>query len=108
MKTTMRKRTDKSRSQSLFVRDSAVPGFGPEIVPFHQVAVYVMCGGGFLGHFAAEQPADFYIDDRVGRLPFRRSEICYAVRTLAQIAKARGLNPHDLPPLPVLHSFGIL
>ena len=91
-----------------FVRDSAVPGFGPEIIPLHQVAVYVMCGGGFLGHFAAEQPADFYIDDRVGRLPFRRSEICYAVRTLAQIAKSRGLNPHDLPPLPVLHSFGIL
>lgn len=27
-----------------------------------QVAVFVMCGGGFLGQFAAAQPADFYAE----------------------------------------------
>jgi len=90
------------------VKESFPPGWGPEMIGVHQIAVYVMCGGGLLGHFAAEQPADFYIDDRVSRLPYRRSEIYRAVDTLAKIAQARGLNPHGLPPMPLLHSFGIL
>jgi len=28
--------------------------------------------------------------------------------TLAKISQARGINPHDLPPMPLVHSFGIL
>jgi hypothetical protein len=73
----------------------------------HQVAVYVMCGGGFLGQFAARQPADFYIDSRVGRLPFGRREIGQAVAVLATIAEAKGLDPHHLPPMPDFHACGI-
>ncbi len=73
----------------------------------HQIAVYVMCGGGFLGRFAAEQPADFYIDDRVGRLPYRRKEIMQAVQVLAVIAEARGLDPRKMPKMPEIHNCGI-
>jgi hypothetical protein len=89
------------------VKDSVPQGWGPEIIGVHQIAVYVMCGGGFLGRFAAEHPADFYIDERVDRLPFSRQEIQRATAILTTIAKAHGLNPHDLPSMPLLHSFGI-
>jgi hypothetical protein len=43
-----------------------------------QTVVYIMCGGGILGHFAAEQPADFYIDDRVGKLAYPKRQILQA------------------------------
>jgi len=89
------------------VKDQAPQGWGPEIIEAHQVCLFVMCGGGHMGRFAAENPADFYIDDRIGQLPFSRQEIQTAAATLATIAKAHGLNPHDLPPMPLLHSFGI-
>ena len=72
-----------------------------------QVAIHVMCGGGLVGRFASEQPADFYIDDRCGRLPYRRKEIMQAVQVLATIATARGLDPHHLPHAPDFHSCGI-
>lgn len=90
------------------VRDSVPDYWGIETIGAHQVALYVMAGGGFLGRFAAEQPADFYIDDRVGRLPYSRDEITQATATLATIAEAHGLNPHDLPKMPTFHNFGIL
>lgn len=76
-------------------------------IPTMQTAVYVMVGGGMLGRFAAEQPADFYIDNRVGRLPYSRKEVSQAVSILALIAEKNGLNPHDLPPMPSLHNLGI-
>ncbi len=47
-----------------------------------QVAIYVMCGGGFLGSFAVENPREFYIDDRVYGLPFSRTKIYRAVSVL--------------------------
>ena len=72
-----------------------------------QVAVYVMCGGGFLGNFAAGQPADFYIDDRCGRLPYGRKAIMQAVAVLTASATARGLNPHHMPAMPEFHNCGI-
>jgi hypothetical protein len=72
-----------------------------------QTVVFVMCGGGMTGRFAAEQPADFYIDDRCGRLPYRRKDIIQAVRVLAAIAEARGLDPHKLPRRPDFHACGI-
>lgn len=72
-----------------------------------QVAVYVMCGGGFLGRFAAEQPADFYIDDRCGRLPYPNKAICQAVRVLEAQAKAQGLDPHNLPAMLSFHQAGV-
>lgn len=62
----------------------------------HQVRVYTMCGGGFLGNFAATQPGDFYIDDRVGRLPYNKKEIYLAVEHLKRMAEEAGLNPKRL------------
>lgn len=76
-------------------------------VAAHQIMVYTMCGGGFLGRFAAEQPGDFYIDMRVGGLPFPKREIEQAVRVLATIAKLAGLNPKQMPAMPKIHNSGI-
>jgi hypothetical protein len=73
----------------------------------HQTAVFVMCGGGFLGRMAAEQPADFYIDDRCGKLPYPRRAIMQAVQALAIIAKANGLDPHKMPESPRFHACGV-
>jgi len=73
----------------------------------HQVAVFVMCGGGMLGHMAAEQPADFYIDDRCGRLPYGKREILQAVAVLTTLAKAAGHDPHALPSAPRFHNCGV-
>lgn len=84
----------------------SVKHYGYEIGP-QQVVVYVMCGGDMLGNFAAEQPADFYIDDRVGKLPYSRKDITQAVNVLVAIAEAHGLDPHHLPPRPRFHSSGI-
>jgi hypothetical protein len=70
-----------------------------------QIQVYTMCGGGTLGRFAAEQPADFYIDGRVVRLPFKKRDIEKSVRVLAILAEAAGLNPHDMPKMPHMHGF---
>jgi len=78
-----------------------------QTIPFLQVAVYTMIGGGLLGRMAAEQPADFYIDSRVGKLPYPKRDILQAVAVLAIIAEANGLDPHNLPKLPPFHNLGI-
>lgn len=71
-----------------------------------QVAVYVMCGGGMLGNFAAEQPADFYIDDKVGWLPYPKSVIRETVRELVELARLNKLDPHNMPKMPgILHTW---
>lgn len=57
-----------------------------------QVAVYVMCGGGMLGRFAAEQPAEFYIDMRVGKLPYPKKDILQAVTFLDAISTSAGFD----------------
>lgn len=62
-----------------------------------QLTVYVMCGGGFIGRFAAEQPADFYIDDRTATV-YPSEVIHQAVNVLTLYAKVLGLDPHDLQP----------
>lgn len=72
-----------------------------------QIAVFVMCGGGFLGRFAAEHPAQFYIDDRVRDLPYSRNAIEYAVEVLAIIAEANGLDAKNIPSMPRFHNMGI-
>lgn len=79
----------------------------PEQIGALQVSVFVMCGGGFLGAFAAEQPADFYIDDRSGRLPYRRKEIMQAVQVLGRLALAAGMDPQSMPSRPTFHAAGI-
>jgi len=65
-----------------------------------------MCGGGFLGHFAAEQPSVFYIDSRVGRLPYSRRAIEQAVAVLVELAKKAGLDPCHMPKMPAFHNCG--
>jgi len=72
-----------------------------------QVAVYVMCGGGRIGRFAAEQPADFYIDARVDKLPYSVKAIYQTVKVLAALAEKRGLDPQAMPKLPGFHASGV-
>lgn len=78
-----------------------------ETIPFMQVAVFTMCGGGFIGRLAAEQPANFYVDDRVKRLKYPKKEIYQAVETLKTIATVHGLNTHDLPAMPRFYNMGV-
>jgi len=87
-------------------QDKPLTELGDELAAL-QVAVYVMCGGGMLGAMAAEQPADFYIDSRCGRLPYPRREIMQAVECLATLAKAAGKDPHRLPQAPHFHCCGV-
>lgn len=77
-------------------------------IPSMQVAVYVMCGGGETGRMAAEQPASFYIDDRVGKLPYPDKQIIQAVKVLEIVARVNGLNPKSMPLMPKFHNFGVL
>lgn len=78
-----------------------------DMIPFLQVQVFVMCGMGWIGKTAAEQPADFYIDSRVGRLPYGKGEIYQAVEVLKIIAEENGLDPHNMPRLPMWHTGGV-
>lgn len=71
-------------------------------IPQQQVRVYAMCGNGFLGRFAAEQPKDFYIDDRVGRLPAKRLDIYREVKRLEVM-----IGENDTPQMPTFHSCGV-
>jgi len=79
----------------------------PETIGPLQVAVYVMAGGGIIGRLAAEQPADFYVDSRVGRRPYPMGALCQAVKVLAALAEVHGLDPHHMPPMPRFHGCGI-
>ena len=76
-------------------------------IPTMQTAVFVMAGGGMLGRLAAEQPADFYVDDRTGRLPYTRKELTQAVAILCLIAEKNGPDSHKLPAMPDFHDLGI-
>jgi hypothetical protein len=82
-------------------------GWGKDSIPPLQTAVFVMAGGGYLGNFAAEQPGKFYIDDRVGKLPYTRKEIYQAVEVLKILAEENGLDPNHLPEKPSFHNMGI-
>lgn len=72
-----------------------------------RTAVYVMCGGGSLGHFAANQPREFRINDRVDKLPFDRKEIEQAVALLVIYADALDWKPGNFPPFNRFHNCGI-
>jgi hypothetical protein len=62
-----------------------------------QTAVYVMCGGGHLGSFAAGQPHNFYIDSRMGKLPYSKRAIMQTVAVLALYVKVLDLDKDKLP-----------
>lgn len=78
----------------------------PEGIATMQGAIFAMCGGGLLGRSAVEQPADFYIDDRVGKLPYPKKAIVQAVKTLVTVATLNGLNPHNMK-MAEFHNCGI-
>jgi hypothetical protein len=59
-----------------------------------RTALFIMCGGGMLGRFAACQPKDFYIDLRVGKLPYKKRTITQAVEVLLAYLEVAGINPH--------------
>ena len=64
----------------------------PELMRDTEVAVYTMIGGGLLGAFAVDQPADFYIDSRVGRFPYPKKAILQAVEILALAHQVAGVE----------------
>ena len=64
---------------------------------FLQVMIYVMVGGGMLGRLAMCQPADFYIDLRVGRLPYSQKDISNVVEMIKAVADYLTKDPHKLP-----------
>ena len=81
-----------------------------EAIERAQVAVYVMVGGGIIGRFAAESPAEFYVDDRAttrypkGRYP--KGQVVRAVKYLVALAEASGLDPKNMP-MPRFHNLGV-
>jgi hypothetical protein len=104
----MRKLDNQTVLKTFKPHGEKAPQWGPQSIPAMQVAVYVMCGGSLLGRMAAEQPADFYIDSRCGRLPYGRREIMQAVQVLVLAAGANGLDPHNMPEMPRFHNMGVL
>lgn len=79
----------------------------PEDVANLQLIVFTMCGGRYLGKFAAEQPGKFYIDSRVGKLPYGKREIYQVVEVLKIVAETNEYDPNQLPRMPRFHSCGI-
>src|SRR5262245_62510993 len=51
---------------ALEVAGIGVIPLNPDSITEQQVRVYAVCHGGVVGRFAAEQPQDFYLDDRAG------------------------------------------
>lgn len=90
-----------------WLREHFTPHATPEAVAAMQVAVYVMCGGGFMGESAASRPADFYIDARITALPYKAKEILQAVKVLAFVAGLAGYDPHNMPKMTRFHNLGI-
>lgn len=72
-----------------------------------QVAIYIAVGGGTLGNLFAEQPADAYIDGRIGRLPYTRKEIEKIRQVLITLAELKGYDPRHLPKKPDFHNCGV-
>jgi len=92
------------------IKTKGEPGKGylaPDAFQAAQVAVYVMAGGGIIGRLAAEQPADFYIDDRVSRRPYPKAQIYAAVAIMEAMAECNGMDPRHLPALPDFHNLGV-
>lgn len=79
----------------------------PETIAACRVAVYTMIGGGMLGQSAANDPWTFYIDTRVGKLPYSKRDIMHAVRDLATLCDAAGLTSVTMPPMPNFPNLGV-
>lgn len=72
-----------------------------------QIVIYVATGGGMIGRLFAEQPADAYIDIRVGKRPYPFRQIEKIRKTLIALAELKGYDPHNLPKMPSFHNCGI-
>jgi len=72
-----------------------------------QTVLYVAVGGGMIGRLFAEQPADAYIDSRVGKRPYTRKQIENLRQVLCILAESKGLDPHSLPKMPDFHGSGV-
>lgn len=70
-----------------------------ERLMIEQIILHTMLGGGMLGRDAMTNPATFYIDKRVGRLPYTRKAIQAQVTKLARLAVALEQDPKNLPVL---------
>lgn len=71
--------------------------------------VYVMCGGGLIGNFAVTDPWSFYIDDRVGRLPYSRKAIYQSVEVIKIMAELLGYKSGSMPYLDLnFHNCGVI
>ncbi len=73
-------------------------------IELQQVKVFAMCGGGFLGDFAATLPEQFYIDPRNGRLDYSRKEIEEQVDILRDMTRDTKRGSLNLPPF---HKCGV-
>ena len=92
------------------LREEVQHGKGAEVLAEMkslQVAVYVMIGGRMLGQFAAEQPEDFYIDSRVGKLKYNKRSILQAVQVLAIYAKVLEFTKQTMPKMQRFHNCGV-
>lgn len=69
-----------------------------------QLVVFVMCGGGYIGNFAACQPAEFYIDDRGARRPYPLKKISIAVKYLKKRAEQYRFDVYDMPKMSSFHN----
>ena len=87
----------------------ALPPINKDTLLYHQVRVWGLLGPGwmFMYAFAAEQPADFYFDDRTGTTAFSKRHIEHEIAKFAKWAKDHHLNPKRLPPCPTFHNCGI-
>ena len=89
------------------VKTALESGFADADIGALQVAIYVACGGGWIGKFHAERPKTAYIDARVCKLPYSRKEIENMRKVLIAMAEQRGLDPNSLPNMPNFHSCGV-
>ena len=64
-----------------------------------QIALYIMCGGGFIGDFAVRQPDEFYVDDR-GKTPYSVPDILKALVFYSAFLKELGIDKNDIPRMP--------
>lgn len=72
-----------------------------------RVSIYTMIGGGMIGELAVNRPNQFYIDARVGKLPYKNRSIHQAVDVLKLYVKVLGLTPDTMPRMPHFHNCGL-
>ena len=77
------------------------------LLPYAQVAIYVMAGGSFVGRQYAEQPEHAYVDSRIPKRPYRLSQLEIARAHLVAIAKRAGYDPNNLPATPNFGNMGV-